>query len=99
MVDHPIRLRAPSLAGADRSPLILQRTEDDFIDAVLGELSVPGGLERVVAAEAKSRDRDGVLKLFHPLQRTYHVVLAEGVDQAVGWFLGGLAMAGLLRDR
>jgi len=26
-------------------------------------------------------------------------VLAEGVDQAVGWFLAGLAMAGLIGDR
>ncbi|MFL5496209.1 MAG: hypothetical protein ACJ8DC_17625 [Gemmatimonadales bacterium] len=79
MVEHPIRLRGPALAGVERGPLVLQRTEDDFIGAVLDELSTPGGIERVVASEAKSFDEDGLLKLFHPVQRTYHVVLLEAV--------------------
>jgi len=83
---HGVVLRGPQVNGKRAAPVILQRTDEDFIGAVLEELAGTRGLEEVLQAEkvAGARDQDGRLKLFAPIQRTFHVVLAEASCDVFG---------------
>lgn len=73
MVKHPIRI--DGLA-------IIERREQDFLSAMLRELS--GGLAALRPSHAAAR-RDGTLLLFQPVQRVYHLaVLAVSCEQ-FGW--------------
>jgi hypothetical protein len=71
---HVIRLGAPAGLGAGAAPLILQRSDDDFITAVLDELRSPQGRTRLLASRANARAGQ-VLKLFQPVQRQHHLLL------------------------
>ncbi len=86
VASHGIVLRGPQVSGKLGAPVILQRTDEDFIGAVLEELAGTRGLEEVLKPEkvASARDQDGRLKLYAPLQRTFHVVLVEALCDTFG---------------
>jgi hypothetical protein len=78
MVAHPVLLRGASLAGSgSERQLILERTDREFIPAILDELARPGGTADLLRTRVVPRNADGVLKLFQPVQRTFNVVLFE----------------------
>ncbi|HEX2727322.1 MAG TPA: hypothetical protein VHN20_15990, partial [Beijerinckiaceae bacterium] len=90
MKPHAILLRAPneldSTAGRrlDQcgAPAILQRSDDDFVEAVLEGLRSSAARNDLAATLAKRFD--GVLKLFQPVQRQFHVAVLEAVCDAPG---------------
>jgi hypothetical protein len=75
---HTIAIGAlRDLPGLGLRPMILQRTEDDFLPATLDDLRTPAGRTRLGALVAKAQDAKGRLKLFQPVQRQFHVALTE----------------------
>ena len=73
---HTILVGAPrDIAGA--RPAILQRSDDDFVNATLDDLRSADGRARLVALQAQGRDANGILKLFQPIQRQFHLALTE----------------------
>jgi hypothetical protein len=55
--------------------VILQRTDQAFIPALLGELGTAGG--RAGLTPAATRDANGNLRLFQPVHRTFHLALID----------------------
>lgn len=87
MVNHPIRLRGPRHFPTNPGvltdgPLLLQRTDPDFINAIWAELKQ--GRNAIAPTLAQTLMPDGKLKLFQPIHRTFHVVLLEAVCDPYG---------------
>jgi hypothetical protein len=76
MVAHEVSLQGVGGVAA-AGPVILERTEQDFLPAVLDRLSREQGLPDVLKSAARNRDADGVLKLFQPIHRTFHLALLD----------------------
>lgn len=76
MVAHEITLQGVGAAAA-AGPVILERTEQDFLPALLDRLSREQGLSDVLKSTAKHRDANGVLRLFQPIHRTFHIALLD----------------------
>ncbi|HSN04184.1 MAG TPA: hypothetical protein VLS44_04330 [Nitrospira sp.] len=76
MVAHEVSLQGVGAAAAG-APVILERTEQDFLPAMLDRLSREQGLSDVLKSAAKNRDANGVLKLFQPIHRTFHIALLD----------------------
>lgn len=76
MVTHEISIQGVDAASAG-GPVILERTEQDFLPAVLARLSREQGLADVMTSVARARDANGVLKLFQPIHRTFHLALLD----------------------
>jgi hypothetical protein len=90
MVDDPVIIRGLSIAGGSNPPTILQRTDQEFIPAILSELSLVDdaradlGLQKAASSIARDRDKVGVLRLYQPVHRTFHVALLEVACDTVG---------------
>lgn len=87
MVSHSVRLRGPrpfptNPGAPSDSPVLLQRTDLDFIAAIWAELKQ--GREAIAPTLAQTLMPDGHLKLFQPIHRTFHVVLLEAVCDPYG---------------
>jgi len=76
MVTHDVTIQGAGAAPAT-GPVILERTEQDFLPAVLDRLSREQGLSDVMKSAANHRDANGVLKLFQPIHRTFHIALLD----------------------
>lgn len=82
---HPVALGAPrAVPGAGGAPLLLQRSDDDFLEATLSSLRSAAGCRELAALRADARNRQGTLKLFQPIQRQFHVALLEAWCDAPG---------------
>src|SRR5687768_2121331 len=57
------------------SALILERTDEDFVGGTLADLG--RGLDEVRKSRAKDRTKDNYLKLYQPVQRTFHLALFD----------------------
>lgn len=77
MVAHHTILGGVSPTAITAAPTILQRVDQDFIAAILDELAGDEGVRAVTRKVAAARDADGVLRLFQPAQRTFHVALLQ----------------------
>jgi hypothetical protein len=75
MVAHEVSLQGAG--GAAAGPVILERTEQDFLPALLDRLSREQGLPDVLKSAARTRDTNGILKLFQPIHRTFHLALLD----------------------
>lgn len=84
MVDHVILLRGLGIPAGGRAPTILQRIDQDFIFATLDELATEKDFGSIVRSVANNRDEAGVLKLFQPIQRTFHLVVLEAACDIFG---------------
>ncbi len=84
MVDHAVILRGASFTGAVDAPVILQRTDQEFIPAILEALASQRGREAIAESVASTRDDNHLLKLFQPVHRTFHVALLEVVCDTFG---------------
>lgn len=74
---HPILIGAPRDLPGGHKPVILQRTDDDFIESTLDDLRTPNGRASLKALRAQVTNAKGVLKLFQPIQRQFHLALIE----------------------
>jgi hypothetical protein len=85
MVKHAHGLRGLGVDGTRRAgPLLLQRTEQDVVPAVLDDLSTQAGRTRLAATEARERGGDGQLRLYQPVHRTFHLALVEAFCEELG---------------
>ncbi len=76
-MSHDVVITAPrDLADSDH-PAVLQRNDEDFLEAVLEGCRTPGGRRELRASIASARNKQQVLKLFQPIQRQFHVALME----------------------
>ena len=85
MVTHDVLLRGAAFAGGP-APVILQRTDDDFLTNILRDAATDAGRTAIAAtvATAPAGSRSGRLKLFQPVHQTFHVVLLEAACDVVG---------------
>lgn len=79
MVEHPILLRGLGKLSVENRPTLLQRTDKELIPVLLAQLQAGDDLQAVAATVAQKRDANGLLKLYHPVQRTFTLVLFEAV--------------------
>ena len=83
MVADPVIIRGLSIAGGSNAPTILKRTDQEFIPGILSELALGDGtradlgLRKAVSSVARDRDKAGLLRLYQPVHRTFHVALLE----------------------
>lgn len=74
---HTITLAAPRDIASGKAPVILQRNDEDFIEAILEDLKRPASRSGLQADVAATRNAEQILKLFQPTQRLFHVALIE----------------------
>jgi hypothetical protein len=83
MRHHPVRVGAPrdilppAAYDADMPPALLQRSDEDFIEATLEGLRTDTGRAELKGKLAAARTSAQVLKLFQPVQRQFHLALVE----------------------
>jgi hypothetical protein len=75
--DCPVYFRGLSTPGADAGPTVLARTDQEFIQAVLDEVSAADGLTALGKSAAKMLPGESALKLFQPVHRTFNLVVLE----------------------
>ena len=74
---HAVALGSPRGVASGGAPLLLQRSDGDFIDAVLDEIASSEGRAKLLATRAAARTQRQVLKLFQPIQRQHHLAVLE----------------------
>jgi hypothetical protein len=86
MVRHDVLFAGASFARRGPAPLVLARTDEDFISNILRDLVTEEGRAAIVqsVASAAPGSRTGRIKLFQPVHHTFHVVLVEAACDAVG---------------
>jgi hypothetical protein len=77
MVDHPVLVRGGGIGTKGTAPSILARSDQEFIPGILDELKSEGGRTALAGHLASHRDRAGMLRLFQPVHRVFHVVLID----------------------
>lgn len=92
MTPHAVLLRPPREldpraamreAGRSGPPALLQRGDEDFIDATLEGLRDAAGRADLATTLAGTKT-GGVLKLFQPIHRRFHVAVLEAVCDTPG---------------
>ncbi len=74
-MDTPL-IGAPRDMSGGLRPAILQRNDEDFIESTLEDLRSASGRQTLQGLLAATR-KDGVLKLFQPIQRQFHLAVLE----------------------
>lgn len=74
---HPIALGAPRDTAAGLRPLLLQRSDEDFIESTLDDLRTAAGRQALQSLRATATDANGTRKLFQPIQRQFHLAVLE----------------------
>ena len=77
MMKHDIVIGAPRGIQDSPAPAILQRNDEDFIDALMDECRTDPGRRALQDSLAQARNGAKVLKLYQPIQRQFHVALIE----------------------
>ena len=85
MVKHPVILRGFGAAPLEDEapPLIVKRTEEDFVQALLDGLGEKESRNELGAPTAADRP-NGRLKLSQPMHRAFHLVVMEAVCERPG---------------
>ena len=87
---HPIRIGAPrdivppASPDVDTAPALLQRSDEDFVEATVEDLRTPAGRASLRHRLASTRNASQVLKLFQPLQRQFHLAVIEAWCDTAG---------------
>ena len=76
-MSHDLVISAPRGLKDSLAPAILQRSDEDFVDAVMDELKTDAGRASLQGSLAQARDAAKVLKLYQPIQRQFHVAMIE----------------------
>ena len=83
--EHTTLLRGAAFLGGARGPAILQRTDEDPVGVLLEKLADPAGRGELAASlAARHSPADGLLELFQPVHRTWHLALLEIACEAPG---------------
>ena len=82
--DRPV-LRGALLSGAGLKPVIVQRDDQDFVEATLRELTLENRTETVQAKRAVELGDDKILRLYQPVHRLFHLALLEIVCDRPGF--------------
>lgn len=85
MVEHPVLVRGAGSTGRVQGPLLLRRTEEDFVPALLEDLGDGDGLATVMRGRVTPAPGAPRLVLHQPVHRVFHVVLLEVVCDSVGY--------------
>jgi hypothetical protein len=83
VVNHQVVLRGLGTPSASSGAMILQRADEDFVEAVLADARQPS-LEALRATRAVDLDAAGTLRLFQPVHRTFHLAMFEAVCDVPG---------------
>ena len=83
-MNHDIVISAPRGIKDSLAPAILQRSDEDFVDAVMDDLKTDTGRTSLQRSLAQARDPLNVLKLYQPIQRQFHVAMIEAWCDAPG---------------
>jgi len=76
MVDHPVQVRSFGLLQSGDAPVIVERTDQDFLGTLLKTLGkAPADLSADVMPKAGRPDKPW--KLYQPLHRSFYVALVE----------------------
>lgn len=92
MVAHPVILRGLTFdAGSGRPqpstgsrPVLVERTDEDFLSALLEELRSEPGRRRLASTVRNAGEPAPGLKLFQPVHRTFELVLVEALCDTFG---------------
>lgn len=84
MVAHEVILRGANPHGIDLPPVIVKRTDQEFIPAILTQLAAQRGLEQLVSTAISPNQDDSLIQLLQPVQRTFNIVLLEAVCDSYG---------------
>jgi hypothetical protein len=85
MVVQHLDLRGAALSPAVNGPLILERSDADFIANVLEDLKTGDGRTEMLTTAASTLDsQTGLLKLYQPVHKMFNLVLFEAVCQSYG---------------
>jgi hypothetical protein len=90
MRHHPIRVGAPRdilpppSFDVDTPPALLQRNDDNFVEATVEELRTSTGRAALTQRLAATRNAAQVLKLFQPIQRQFHLAVVEAWCDTAG---------------
>jgi hypothetical protein len=90
--DHPIVLRGLTFDGGsgqprpatEGRPVLLERTDEDFVSAFLEELSSDSGRALLKGSVLNAGEQDPALKLLQPVHRSFHLALFEAVCEVPG---------------
>jgi len=74
--DHEVRLHGAWPVRGDGAPSILERHDEDFIAALLGELA-GADPSAIVPGHRPKAGASGALRLWQPVHRTFHLALLE----------------------
>ncbi len=74
---HDTMIGAPRDLNGAASPAVLQRSDDDFINATLDDLRTSTGRNSLQGMLAQATNKQGVRKLYQPIQRQFHLALIE----------------------
>lgn len=77
MAHHATVVAAPRDLGSGNAPVVLQRDDEDFVEAVMEALRTQAGRQGLASNIAATRTGDQILKLFQPIQRQFHLALVE----------------------
>jgi hypothetical protein len=81
---HETLLRGSSQLGGGLAPVILQRTDEDPIGVLLEKLASDDGRHELAASKAAQTTKQGLLELFQPVHRAWHLAVLEVSCQAPG---------------
>src|SRR5262245_57319173 len=76
-MSHDVVITSPRDLADSNRPTLLQRTDEDFLEAVLDDCRTDDGRRPLRSSIASARNKQHVLKLCQPLQRLFHVALME----------------------
>ncbi|MCP3963670.1 MAG: hypothetical protein GY719_38025 [bacterium] len=85
MVRHDVVLRGAYLRGAGGpAPTLLERTDQEFLPAILEQLASLEGRRALAGPVARRSAGAPPLQLFQPVHRTFYVVLLEAACNRLG---------------
>ncbi|WP_257446353.1 hypothetical protein [Archangium lipolyticum] len=90
--DHPILFRGLDfdkgsgrpMPVQDKRPVLVERTDEDFISAFLGELGSDEGRKLLAGTVRNAGQRVQGLKLYQPVHRSFHLAVFEAACDVFG---------------
>jgi hypothetical protein len=79
VAEHPIELRGLGLLGTGTQPTLLERTDQDFISALLDEMGKGDQFATLRASVMPATAADTPLRFFQPVHRTFYLAVCEAV--------------------
>lgn len=79
VAEHPIELRGLGLLGTGKQPTLLERTDQDFISAILDEMGKGDHFATLSTSVMPAAAANTSLRFFQPMHRTFHLAVCEVV--------------------